>query len=60
MLRRRCLVRSFYFRQTHTIDTTEKISLGAAGYWLHLGRIDSEQAEGLGLDGVGVATSVKL
>ena len=27
-----------------------KYPLGAACYWLQLGRIDSEQAEGLGLD----------
>src|SRR5271169_4482386 len=32
------------------IDTTEKISLGVLFYWLQLGRIDTQQGEGLGLD----------
>ena len=33
------LDRSFYFDETHVIDTTEKFSLGVLCYWLQLGRI---------------------
>jgi transposase len=47
---RRRLGRSFYFRQTDAVDTTEKMTAGRACHWLQLGRVDSEQVEGLGLD----------
>ena len=33
-----------------SLTPRRKYSLEATGYWLQLGRVDSEQAEGVGLD----------
>src|SRR5260370_21836580 len=44
------LTRSFYFESTHVIDPARELPAERGSYWLQLGGVDGEEAEGLGLD----------